>query len=133
MNRKEELPCEGQNKESAEAALQVRPGPIYKPRYTSSYDAESWEVRIDLPGVKKEHLAVTVENEILEVKATRLLDIPESWRPLAEYPSQKSYRLRLDVGPEVDSARISADLENGVLALRLPLREELKPRSIEVK
>lgn len=117
----------------AETTLQVRPGPVYRPRYSSRYDEESWEVRVSLPGVKKEHLHVTVENEILEVKATRLLDAPEGWRPLAEYPSEKNYRLRLDVGPEVAPEGITADLSDGILTLRLPLREEVKPRTIEVK
>ncbi|MEM7700245.1 MAG: Hsp20/alpha crystallin family protein [Verrucomicrobiota bacterium] len=42
------------------------------------------------------------------------------------------YRLRLDVGPEVDSSKIEANLNEGLLTLRLPLREESKPRSIEV-
>lgn len=115
------------------SSLSVRPGPVYKPRYTSRYDEQSWEVRVNLPGVKKEHLSVTVENEIMELKATRLLDHPEGWRPLADYPSEKNYRLRLDVGPEVDPAGITAELADGVLVLRLPLREEVKPRTIEVK
>lgn len=115
------------------AALQVRPGPVYKPRYTSHYDQHSWEVEVSLPGVKKEHLHVTVENEILEIRAARVTDVPEGWRPLADYPTEKNYRLRLDVGPEVDPTGIDADLKDGVLTLRLPLREEVKPRNIEVR
>lgn len=130
-DQNEIIPTE--EKSESSSALSVRPGPAYKPRYTSRYDEQSWEVRVDLPGVKKEHLSVTVENEIMELKATRLLDHPEAWRPLAEYPSEKNYRLRLDVGPEVDPAGITAELHDGILVLRLPLREEVKPRTIEVK
>lgn len=116
----------------ATSALQLR-GPVYKPRYSSKYDEHAWEVQVCLPGVNREQLTVTVENEILEIRGTRLLDTPEGWRPLGEYPSEKNYRLRLDVGPEVDPAGVSAALEEGILTLRLPLREEVKPRSIEVK
>jgi len=114
-------------------ALQSRQVPYLKPRYTSRYNENSWEVAVQLPGVTRDHLDVTVENEILEIKATRLLDTPDDWRPLADYPEEKNYRLRLDVGPEVDGSGISASLEDGVLTLTLPLREEVKPRSIEVK
>lgn len=85
-----------------------------------------------LPGVSRESVSVTVENEILEVKATRRFDLPAGWRALGQHQAKQSYRLRLDVGPEVDETRISGGLEDGVLTLRLPLREEVKPRSIEI-
>lgn len=104
-----------------------------KPRYQSRYDDEAWEVTVRLPGVKKSQVDVTVENEILDVKAARRFEKPEAWRPLGDYVTERNYRLRLDVGPEVDESRISAELEDGILTLRLPLREEVKPRSIEVK
>lgn len=114
-------------------ALAVRPSPLYKPRYTSRYDEASWQVRVYLPGVPKNEIKVTVENEILEIHAIRLRNVPEGWRPLAEYPESKRYRLRLDVGPEVDPSGITAVQSDGVLSLRLPLREEVKPRRIDVQ
>lgn len=109
------------------------PSQIHRPYHTSRYDAEAWEVAVHLPGAKKEDVSVTVENEVLEVDATRRFEKPESWRPLGHHEPVKRWRLRLDVGPEVDESRISAALEDGVLTLRLPLREELKPRSIEIR
>jgi len=114
-------------------ALAVRPSLLYKPRYTSRYDEASWQVRVFLPGVPKDEIKVTVENEILEIHATRPLNVPEGWRPLGEYPESKRYRLRLDVGPEVDASGITANQSDGILTLRLPLREEVKPRRIEVQ
>lgn len=132
MSKKNEI-CTTPSNSGASSALQVRPGVVYKPKYHSRYSENAWEVTVHLPGVGKEHLDVTVENEILEIRATRLLDTPEGWRPLANYPAAKNNRLRLDVGPEVDPSGISAGLEDGVLRLELPLREEVKPRKIEVK
>jgi HSP20 family protein len=88
---------------------------------------------VRLPGARKEDVSVTVENEILEVNALTRFQIPEGWRPLGRYGNEKPWRLRLDVGPEVDDSRISGTLEDGVLTLRLPLREEVKPRSIEIR
>jgi len=115
------------------SALAVRSAPVYKPQYTSRYDEASWEVRVLLPGVAKDDVKVTVENEILEVHGVRRLSVPEGWRPLGDYPESKHYRLRLDVGPEVDSSEITASQKDGALTLRLPLREEVKPRRIEVQ
>ena len=103
------------------------------PRYTSRYDEEAWEIAVMLPGVKKPDVSVTVENEVLEVNAIRQLDVREAWKPLGDQLPVPSYRLRLDVGPEVDDNLISGSLNNGVLTLRLPLREESKPRCIEIR
>lgn len=113
-------------------ALQVRPGPVLKPRYQSHYDEDSWTVTVALPGVLKGDLKVSIENEILDLSAVRRRQVPETFRPLADYPEERRYRLRLDVGPEVDPEGIEAELKEGVLSLRLPLREEVKPRSIPV-
>ncbi|MDF1825318.1 MAG: Hsp20/alpha crystallin family protein [Verrucomicrobiales bacterium] len=133
MSENNEICCQTKSEGNEPAALQVRPGATYKPAYQSRYSDNAWEVSVNLPGVLKEHLDVTIENEILQVKATRLADTPEGWRPLADYPAEKHYRLRLDVGPEVDPSGVTAGLEDGVLKLALPLREEVKPRTIEVQ
>ena len=131
MSDNNELSCTENS--SSGSALSVSPSPVYKPRYSSHYSADQWEILVQLAGVKKEQLTVTIENEIMEIEATRLLDAPEDWKPLAEYPAEKNYRLRLDVGPEVNPEGVTAELTDGVLDLRLPLREEVKPRTIEVK
>lgn len=131
MNEKNEI-CENKDGGSAATELATRPVATYKPHYTSRYDEESWEVSVTLPGVKKTDLSVTVESEILEIVATRSSNRPEGWKPLGDYPPERQYRLRLDVGPEVDPAGISASLNDGILTLRLPLKEEVKPVSIKI-
>jgi HSP20 family protein len=114
-------------------AVAVRPATMHRPDYTSRYDESAWEVRVYLPGVAKSDTQITVENEILEIRAQRRLSVPEGWRPLASYPEAKHYRLRLDIGPEVDAGGVTATQSDGVLELRLPLREEVKPRRIEIQ
>ncbi len=131
MSEKNDLCCNENN--GGSTAVAERNVATVKPRYQSRYDDEAWEVTVRLPGVKKSDVNVTVENEILDVKAARRFEKPEAWRPLGDYATDRNYRLRLDVGPEVDESRISAELDHGILTLRLPLREEVKPRSIEVK
>lgn len=126
------------NSENTAAVQSVLPKPdprpvlVRRPRYSSRYDEEAWIVSVELPGVRKEDVKATVENEILEIVARRQLETPESWRPLASYETERCWRLRLDVGPEVDEARVAASLEDGVLTLRLPLRDEVRPRTVEI-
>jgi len=114
-------------------AIEAPSSPVFRPHYSSRYDQVAWNVDVTLPGVKKENVSVTVENDILEIAATRHLDTPEEWLPMGSYFPSRIYRLRLDVGPEVDEKQISGTLEDGILSLRLPLRDEVKPRTIEIR
>jgi HSP20 family molecular chaperone IbpA len=84
----------------------------------------------DLPGVAKEGLDVRVENNVLTIrgKATH----GDSGEPLyREYQLVDFFR-QFELGDKVDQSKISAELKQGVLTLRLPRVEEAKPRKIEV-
>ena len=103
-----------------------------RPSYTSEYSDEAWEVKVALPGVVKPDLKISVENEILEIVGLRRAEHPDDWERLTGDAADRQYVLRLDVGPEVDDSGIEAKLEHGQLAVRLPLKEEAKPKSIPV-
>jgi HSP20 family molecular chaperone IbpA len=103
-----------------------------RPRHRSTYSDHAWKVEVDLPGVTKDHVSITIDQEVLRVSATRHQKLEASWRALGDYPTEKHYQLRLDVGPEVDGNQVQAVMENGRLTLTLPLRDEVKPRRIEV-
>ena len=104
-----------------------------RPNYTSHYDEETWEVAVTLAGVKKDHVRVSIENEILNIEASRTNSAPKDWKPLGHHPREIFYRLKLDVGPEVTPEKISAVQNDGILILRLPLRKTAKPKLIPVR
>lgn len=88
-------------------------------------------VMADLPGVPKENLDVRVENNLLTLKGK-----PSHLAP--GEPVYKEYELasffrQFELNEKVDQARISAELQHGVLTLRLPKAAEAKPRKIEVR
>ena len=134
MSEKQDPCCGGSchTSEVAKTAAVKHSEVTIRPRYTSRYDDEAWEVAVRLPGVAKDEVDVSIENEILEVVASWSNPVPEGWQALVEYPTERRYQLRLDVGPEVDPERISAFQEDGVLTLRLPLKEASKPTTIAV-
>ena len=103
-----------------------------RPRHRSTYSDHAWKIEIDLPGVTKDQVSITIYQEVLQVGATRHQPNDASWNALGDYPAEKHYQLRLDVGPEVDGNQVQATMENGRLTLTLPLRDEVKPRRIEV-
>lgn len=108
-----------------------RPPPT-RPRHTVRAVEGAYEVGVFLPGVKRDDVRVRLEENQLIIEATRTDATPEAWRPLHREIEAANYRLELDVAVPVDPGRISARLEDGVLSLRLPLREEAKARDIPI-
>ncbi|MCB1088223.1 MAG: Hsp20/alpha crystallin family protein [Verrucomicrobiae bacterium] len=106
-----------------------------EPRYTTrKVDEHTWEIGIAVPGVKREDVAVSLEDSELEVTARRSDTRPDGWRPLqTPLPRPDGYRLGLSLAIDVDPERISAKLEDGILTLRLPVSETAKPRRIAVE
>lgn len=106
--------------------------PLNRPRHTVRAVEGAYEVGVFLPGVKREDIRVRLDESLLTVEASRPDSTPEGWRSLRREIDPAQYRLELEVAVPVDGARISARLEDGVLSLRLPLREESKARDIPI-
>jgi HSP20 family molecular chaperone IbpA len=88
-------------------------------------------VKADLPGVAKENLDVRVENNLLTIRGEPA-HFPLGNPIYREYELVNFFR-QFELTERVDQQKISADLKNGVLTLKLPRAEEAKPRRIEVK
>lgn len=130
------VPCRqgNTNETSAPGSVAIStPNPVtVKPRHSVRAIEGAYEVGVFLPGVKRDEVRVRLEENELTVEATRAEAIPHGWRTLHRETEPATYRLTLEVSVPVDAARVSARLEEGVLSLRLPLREEAKPRDIPV-
>jgi HSP20 family molecular chaperone IbpA len=85
----------------------------------------------DMPGVEKDKLKVTVEDDILTIegKVMEPLEADPEWK---EY-TLNSYWRQFQLNNTVDQERLSARLKNGVLTLELPKAEKAKPKQVEVK
>jgi HSP20 family protein len=86
----------------------------------------------DLPGVDPGSVDVDVDNGTLTVSAQRTAAASDAVQWLTNERFFGSYRRQLSLGEGVDTARISATYENGVLAVTIPLAERAKPRKIDV-
>lgn len=89
-------------------------------------------VAIDMPGVDKEGLEITVEGNELTIIGRRKSDLPEGEACYCESP-QADYRRMFELGPDVDTSKISAEMQQGVLKLHLLKSEKAKPKRIDVK
>ena len=89
-------------------------------------------LQFDIPGVDPNSIDVTVERNELKVEAERITKWPEGAQVvMRERPAGKFVR-RVFVSDNLDTEHLTADYENGVLFVRLPMREQAKPRRIEV-
>jgi HSP20 family protein len=89
-------------------------------------------VEVDMPGVDKDGLEVTVEGNELTIIGRRKSDLPDGELCYCE-SAQADFRRVFELGPDVDTSKISAEMRQGVLKLRLPKSEKAKPKQIEVK
>ncbi|MGW6877390.1 Hsp20/alpha crystallin family protein [Streptomyces xanthophaeus] len=96
-------------------------------------EGEEYVIAFDLPGVSAEAIDIDVERNMLKVKAERRpTDRPEgvqmdlSERPLGVFSRQ------IMLADTLDTERIQADYDAGVLTLRIPIAERAKPRKISI-
>lgn len=105
---------------------------LRKPLYNVNGNADAYEVRVEMPGVPKSGVKIELDDNILSVRGERSSVLPEGMKALHRELSPLNYQLRLRLNTPVDEDKMTAKLEDGVLAIRLPLKEVAKPRQITV-
>jgi len=90
-------------------------------------------LKAELPDLSREEIDVTVENFVLTLKGEKKLapEVKEEQFHHIER-SYGSFSRSFSLPRTVDASKVAADYKNGVLTVRLPLREEAKPRQIKV-
>jgi HSP20 family protein len=90
-------------------------------------------LKAELPDMSREDIDITVENFVLTVKGEKRLshEVKEEQYHHVER-RYGTFSRSFSLPQTVDSNRVAAEYKNGVLTVRLPLREEAKPRTIKV-
>jgi HSP20 family protein len=89
-------------------------------------------LRLDVPGYDPEKIDVTVDRGVLTVSATREENREEGESPVVRERVFGSFTRRVRLSDNLDADAIEATNHDGVLEIRIPVREEAKPRKIEV-
>lgn len=98
------------------------------------HEGEMTIVEAELPGVKKENLDITMDNHVLTISANTAEETDEQkgqYHIRERRSGRVSRSFRLSEDADVDN--INAELKDGVLTLRIPVKESAKPRQIEIK
>lgn len=96
-------------------------------------DAGGITLYADLPGVPKDKLSLQIDADTLTIEGEISLDMPEGMEATHAEVSRPRYRRAFTLSKELDSGKVSAEFNHGVLRLRIPKAEHAQPRRIEVK
>jgi HSP20 family protein len=120
--------------EVSEARRGTEPPESYFVPATDIYETPGELVLVaDMPGVRPEGLAVTVEENVLVIRGQSHRQEDAPGEPLLqEFATGEFYRA-FQLPADFDTAKVQAALRQGVLTVRLPRPERMRPRRIQVK
>ncbi|MET9154574.1 Hsp20/alpha crystallin family protein [Streptomyces griseoflavus] len=110
-------------------ASAARPSAMPMDAYRAGDD---FVVHFDLPGIDPESIELDVERNVLNVRAERRSPAPEGAEPVVAERPTGTFTRQLFLGETLDTERIDASYESGVLTLRIPVAEQAKPRRIHI-
>ena len=94
-------------------------------------EGDTFVIEFDLPGVRADSIDLDVERNVVTVRAER--PVREDDREmLAAERMRGVFSRQLVLGDNLDTGRIEASYDAGVLTLRVPVAEQAKPRRISV-
>lgn len=106
----------------------------WTPALDISEDKDNVYVRVELPGMRKEDIDVSLHNGSLSVSGERKSE--ENYKDAEVYRSERffgRFQRTVTLPSEVDAEKIRAQYKDGLLDIVLPKAEEAKPKHIDVK
>lgn len=104
-----------------------------RPHFAVDQGPEAWTVTADVPGLTADDVEVGLEDGRLTIRGERKVEPPEGYRlarsERAAFQFERAFRLPASV----DSDRIAARVDHGVLTVKLGKRDAAKPRMITVE
>ena len=95
-------------------------------------DGDQFVVQFDLPGMSLDSIDLDVERNVVTVRAERP-DLPNNDEVLAAERPRGVFTRQLVLGDNLDTDKIEAAYDAGVLTLRIPVAEQAKPRKILIQ
>ncbi|MGA7902668.1 MAG: Hsp20/alpha crystallin family protein [Terrimicrobiaceae bacterium] len=115
-------------KDAGELAQRVE---YFTPLVNLHQDADGYSLEVEMPGVNKQGVEITVEDGKLIIGGHLS---PGGQFGQAVYRERRAgeYRRVFDLDPSIDGSKINASMEQGLLTVHLPKVEAVKPRKITV-
>jgi HSP20 family protein len=101
------------------------------PRASVVENADGYLLQVEMPGVNKEGLEITMEDNELTIVGRRSLPMIDGTL-LHRESRRENFRRTFEIDPSIDFNKINATMDQGILTLTLPKAEHVKPRKITV-
>jgi HSP20 family protein len=101
------------------------------PAANISANVNEYIIELEMPGVDRSGLEITAEGSELTILGRRKTEMPQGDLCYSE-SLMANFRRVFELGPDVDTSNIHAEMRQGILRLRLPKSEKAKPRKIEI-
>lgn len=91
----------------------------------------AWKLRMELPGIDSKEVHIELKDNVLKINGERNVSEDKAEQHLSEFGYgrfERNFRLP----DHIDSEKVTADFENGILAVTLPVAESAQPRRIEI-
>lgn len=115
----------------ADALLEGSRGPRQMPMDLYR-DGDHYLLTADLPGMDPGSVDIDVDGQLLTIRAERTLPNGENVKWITRERTSGSFLRQLSLGQGIDTERISASYDNGVLSVTIPVSERAKPRKVHV-
>jgi len=96
-------------------------------------DGQGITLYADLPGVPKDKLTLHVEDDTLSIEGEVALAVPEGMQASHAEVQLPRYRRVFQLSKELDADKVTAELNHGVLKLRIPKAEHAQPKKVEIR
>jgi len=118
---------------AAETTERIRDRRVFVPRADIYETKEGLTLVMDVPGADEKSVDITLEKNVLTINAyPAAVKFEGHTLAYSEY-SEGDFQRSFALSNEIDSARIVAEVKNGVLTLHLPKVAEMKPHKISIK
>jgi HSP20 family molecular chaperone IbpA len=121
------------NKQVAQSAREAEQQRAVLPAVDVFEDASGITLLADMPGVSKDLLELRVEGNALSIEGSMQPQTPEGLEAVYAEVRVPRFRRTFTLSRELDTAKIDANLKDGVLTLRIPKQAYAQPRRIEVR
>ena len=95
-------------------------------------DGDHYVLTADLPGIDPGSVDIDVDGQLLTIRAERTLAAGDGVKWITREREAASFLRQLNLGQGIDTDHISANYNNGVLSVTIPVSERAKPRKIAV-
>jgi HSP20 family molecular chaperone IbpA len=109
------------------------PARVYVPSADIYEGEDELTVILEMPGVDKGNVEVSIEDGVLRVGGRLDFSKYEGLQPLYTEYNVGHYSRSFTLSNRIDQNKIAAEMKDGVLSLKLPKAEEAKPRTIQIK